>query len=101
MRSRHSLHDILVEIVGNDNVYYQPPESKKLKYPAIVYKLDRIKKITADNKWYCIRPTYQATLIYRESDSPLPMKMAMLDRCTHVSHFASDNLYHDVYSIEI
>ena len=34
--NREILHKILKEIIGNDNVYFQPPESAKLKYPRIL-----------------------------------------------------------------
>lgn len=100
MRSRTELQDLLETTIGNGNVYYQPPSSKKMQYPAIRYQLDRLKKTTADNKCYRLVPTYQLTLIYKEADSELPVKVAKLDKCMHVQHFMSDNLYHDVYSIE-
>lgn len=100
MHSRQDLQNLLEATLGSKNVYYQPPESIKLKYPCIVYQLDKIKKNEADNKWYRIRTSYQATLIYKEADSTLPYEMVKLDSCAHVQHFKSDNLYHDVYSIE-
>ena len=42
MMSRERLSAILHEVLGSDNVYYQPPESVKMKYPAIVYTRDSI-----------------------------------------------------------
>ena len=101
MTEREMIQAILEQTIGSTNVYYQPPATVKIKYPAVVYKLDRIKKTTANNKWYHLKSTYQATLIYKEPDSPLPYEFAKLDKCEHVSHYMSDNLYHDIYSIEI
>ena len=34
---RLQFHRILCEILGSEYVYFQPPESKKLHYPCIVY----------------------------------------------------------------
>ena len=44
MASRRELHEILVGILGSKNVYYEPPSSLLMKYPAIVYSLDDIDK---------------------------------------------------------
>ena len=35
---RNDLQKLLVEVLGSKNVYFQPPESVKMKYPAIVYQ---------------------------------------------------------------
>ena len=40
--TRLELHRILNDIPGVRGVYYQPPESLKLKYPAIIYSRSRI-----------------------------------------------------------
>ena len=37
MASRLNLQDKLEEVLGSKQVYFQPPESLKLKYPCIVY----------------------------------------------------------------
>ena len=43
MDSRPNLQAKLEEILGNKNVYFQPPESLKLNFPAIVYKRSNIR----------------------------------------------------------
>ena len=43
MKTRYELHEFLCEILGSRNVYFQPPESVKMKYPAIVYERTEIK----------------------------------------------------------
>ena len=40
MAPRLDLQKLLVELLGSDNVYFQPPPSVQMNYPAIVYKLD-------------------------------------------------------------
>ena len=52
MNSRLKLHNILVEILGSGNVYFQPPESITLKYPCIIYGRVGIDAVHADNKLY-------------------------------------------------
>ena len=49
MASRPELQTKLEELLGNRNVYYQPPESVKIEYPAIVYSKIRIDTRSADN----------------------------------------------------
>ena len=40
MASRLELQDTLETILESRNVYFNPPESIKMNYPAIIYKLD-------------------------------------------------------------
>ena len=47
MASRLDLQTFLEEILESRNVYFQPPESVKMKYPAIVYALDDIENVYA------------------------------------------------------
>ena len=48
-RKRTDLHEILKEILGSDNVYFQPPESYKMEYPCIVYERSALTTRFADN----------------------------------------------------
>lgn len=41
-KDRIGLSKLLREILDSDNVYFQPPESLKMNYPAIVYSRERI-----------------------------------------------------------
>ena len=52
MDSRPNLQTKLEQILGSRNVYFQPPESIKLNYPAIVYKRSNIQNTFADNEVY-------------------------------------------------
>ena len=45
MASRLDLQTFLEELLESKNVYFQPPESVKMKYPAIVYALDDIENV--------------------------------------------------------
>lgn len=98
MGNRHDLNDMLQSIVPN--VYFQPPESIKMRYPAIRYSRNRIEKTNADNNWYHLANRYTLILIYREADSALPMELTKLNKCKHVNHYVAENLYHDVFELE-
>ena len=52
MPSRLELQTLLEEILGSRNVYFQPPESVKMNYPAIVYSLDDIENSFANDGVY-------------------------------------------------
>ena len=100
-RTRLELQAELEALLGSGNVYYQPPENYKLKYPCLVYELQRIASAHADDLAYKRNPQYQITAIYRDPDSDLPDRLldlrgARLDRI-----FTSDNLHHAVVILTI
>lgn len=96
---RLELHTMLQNIVGNNNVYYQPPSTITMTYPAIVYTRSNINNIYADDDVYNQTRDYQITVIDKDPDSLIVDKISRVKRITFVRHFASDNLNHDVFSI--
>lgn len=96
---RLELHTMLQNIVGNNNVYYQPPSTITMKYPAIVYARSNINNIYADDDVYNQTRDYQITVIDKDPDSLVVDKISRVKRIKFVRHFASDNLNHDVFSI--
>lgn len=99
MNKRIELQSILEQILGDGNVYFQPPENLKMVYDCIVYERSQITVFHADNSPYQMRDRYQVTAIYKNPDSELPRRLAMLPLCTHDRHFTSDNLHHDVFTL--
>lgn len=99
MSRRLELHEILCGILGTRNVYYQPPESVKMKYPAIVYSREDIENTSADNLTYKQSYFYQVTVVDADPDSEIVRKVSKLPRCIYDRHFTSDNLNHDVFTI--
>ena len=63
MNNRLALHDKLVELLGNNNVYYQPPESLKMGYPAIRYSKSDIESRYADGMNYSNFTRYEIVVI--------------------------------------
>lgn len=99
MGRRIELQTILEDILGSENVYFQPPENLKMKYDCIIYERSRIDADHADNVPYKLHDRYQVTAIYRNPDSELIHKIAMLPMCSHERHFTADNLNHDVFNL--
>lgn len=100
MGTRVDLQSKLVEILGSSNVYFQPPESIKIKYPAIVYSLDSIQGRFANNQTYKQKRRYKITYITKNPDSELidifPRSLPSVD---FDRAYTADNLYHYVYTL--
>lgn len=97
MAQRLDLQALLLTLA--DNVYFQPPPSIQMKYPAIVYNRDRMDIKHADNQPYKNEKRYQITVIDADPDSNIPDKVAALPRVAFNRSFTSDNLHHDVFTI--
>lgn len=99
MASRLDLQTELEEIIQSENVYFQPPASVQMNYPAIVYFRSNIENFHADNSVYGQAYAYEIVAIYRDPDSDIPMKLSRIPRCRFDRHYVSDNLNHDVFTI--
>lgn len=99
MESRLELHEILCEVLGSRNVYFQPPEGQKMKYPAIVYSRYDIVNDHANNNPYIRSLAYQVIVIDKDPDSEIVDRVSLLPKCSFDRHYASENLNHDVFII--
>jgi len=99
MSRRIDLQNLLIGLLGTSNVYFQPPATITMSYPCIVYERTRINTDFADNNPYGIYTQYKVTVIDKNPDSPIPMKIAALSRCIYDRHYAVDNLNHDVFNL--
>lgn len=99
MASRLELQALLVDLLGSSNVYFQPPPSKQMQYPCIVYKRDYTWKTHSGNKPYTIVKRYSVTVIDKDPDSLIPDKIAQLSMSEFERFFAADGLNHDVYNV--
>ena len=94
MGNRLDLHNKLKTILGSSNVYFQPPESIKMRYPAIVYSLATIKKLPADDLSYLKYRAYMLILIDPNPDSETVDKILDIPMCSFDRAYAADNLNH-------
>ena len=99
MANRLDLHETLCNILGSRNVYFQPPASIRMKYPAIVYKRTRPNTKHANDKLYLSKQGYQVTVIDEDPDSEIVEKMIEFPMSSFNNHFVVANLNHDVFSI--
>lgn len=96
---RLELSAVLRRLLGSGNVYYQPPETVKMKYPAIVYSLDSIQNVHADDGVYLSHRRYSVTLIDKDPDSKIVDRLSELNCCRFNRQYSSDNLNHFVFTL--
>lgn len=99
MGKREDLHSVLVALLGNDNVYYQPPTNLKMKYPAIRYERSKIDNVCANDGVYAQWLSYTITVIGCDPDGDIIANLSKMSKCKHDRFYASDNLNHEVFTI--
>ena len=99
MAQRLELQALLVDLLGSNNVYFQPPPTVQMTYPCVVYKRDNAQTDFADDKPYKLRKRYQITVIDQDPDSVIPDKIAELPMCIYDRFYTADNLNHDVFRL--
>lgn len=99
--NRLDLDKILREIMSNGNVYFQPNENVRMKYPCIRYSLYRINSKFGDNHPYVQKSSYQVILIDPNPDNEYVDKLKKLPLCNMDRFYISENLNHYVFTIYI
>lgn len=96
-----SLRNILLGTlpVDSQNVYFQPPESQKLIYPCIVYKLDDVDTKYANDKPYTIKKKYKITVIDRDPESTTSDNVLRLQLTAFARAYSKSNLNYFVYNL--
>ena len=96
---RLQLHEIFCNLLGSRNVYFQPPASKTMEYPCIVYQRAADDVRFADNRLYSQKRRYTAIAIDRNPDTRLPDRIAELPFCRLSRCYTADNLNHYAFDI--
>ena len=81
------------------NVYFQPPTGYKIKYPCIIYELEKANVRYADNAPYALHDMYRITYITRDPDDQLRNQIVMIPMCAPDRIFVNDNLYHHPFTL--
>lgn len=97
MDRRPELHEVLCEVLGSRNVYFQPPASVEMHYPCIRYTLYDIDNVYADNNVYLQHTGYQITVIDRDPDSEIVEKVSVIPGIRFNRYYTADNLNHTVF----
>ena len=101
MASRLNLQRELEDIIGSENVYFQPPASFYMNYPCIWYTLRRPDTKKADNVRYLHTKHYQLIFITEDGETEIPDKILNHFPLSSMSSapYAEDGLYH--YPIDL
>ena len=99
MASQEKLQEKLEELLGSRNVYYQPPSSLQMKYPAIRYSKSVISSRHANNTKYTNHTQYQIMVIDKLPDNPVIQKILELPLSSFASGYVADGLNHDVINL--
>lgn len=99
MGSRLELQTLLESILESENVYFQPPSSLEINYPAIIFGLENIENKFADDGVYNYQRKYSIMVIDEDPDSLIIDKVNTLSRCRFNRHFKSENLNHYVFTL--
>lgn len=99
MDQHQMLIDTFKSILGNENVYFQPPESARIQYPCIIFNLNGMKTFRADNNLYGVKKGYIVTYIDPDPGSTAPVEILSLPLCSFDRFFFSDNLNHYVFEL--
>ena len=93
------LGDIFEEMLGSQNVYFQPPSDNKIKYPCVMFELSYINIAFACNKPYIKIPRWSVTLIDKNPRSPYVEQISDLEGVSFDRHYNANGLNHWVYNI--
>ena len=98
-QTRVDLDRLLRTTLGSTNVYFDPPESFKLKYPCVVYSYESNAEFHADDSTYHRRKRYSMTYITKNADDPKADEFADLRYCKLSRAYTADGLWH--YAFEL
>lgn len=99
MDRRLELHEKLMELVGNHNVYFQPPASVHITYPCVIYNLGNGDAKYADDMVYRYVNKYEVTFIFKNpSVDIIERALGTLPLCSVSRIYVADNLNHYVFN---
>ena len=91
----------LHEMFPSINIYYDPLESVRMEYPAIVYKREKIDTMEANNKHYIVYDRYTITDIRKNADDEVLDALDGMPNTYHERPFIKDDLHHDTFTTYI
>lgn len=97
MDNRMAVQMLLEEILGSREVYFDPPESVKMKYPSFVYSFETVQSLAADDLPYKLWEQYEVKYITRTPNSDLVSRILKEAGFRFDRHYVSDNLHHYVF----
>ena len=100
MGDRLNLQAKFEQILGSRNVYFQPPASVSMNYPAIRYELKDFRNQSANNSSNYITSTgYECVLIMRTPDTEYLQEIFKIPYCKFGRYYRAENLHHYSFTI--
>lgn len=100
MGDRLNLQAKFEEILESRNVYFQPPASLLMQYPAIRYEFKDFRTKSANNSsTYIVSTGYEGVLIMREPDTEYLQKIFQIPYCKFGRYYRAENLHHYTFTI--
>ena len=99
MGTREDLDAIFCNLLGNDHVYFQPPENLRIEYNCIIYSLDDLYDVMADNIAYHRKRRYKVLYITSDPDDENIFAIADLPFCKMNRPYVAENLHHYPYTL--
>ena len=99
MEKRIMLQNLLETILGSRQVYFQPPESVTMSYPAIKYSRTKSDTKYANDSSYIQKTRYELIVIDRKPNNPVIEELMKLPYCSYDRGYKSNNLNHDVLTL--
>lgn len=97
---RSELDSKFRDILGSNNVYFQPPETLKMQYPCIVYFKTSTPVRYANDRVYKYTQGYTVTYVDKDPDSEVPFTILKTIRYSRIdSFYKSEGLNHTKLTI--
>jgi hypothetical protein len=98
-RPQAELQEILSDLEGVTEAYFQAPGNIVLVPPYIVYEFSDELVRHADDIVYTHMNQYSVTIVTRDPDSPIPGMVRDLPFASFDRSFKAGQLYHTVYNL--
>ena len=101
MSDRLKLQAKFEEILGSRNVYFQPPASLMMRYPAIRYEFKDIRTKSANNSQaYTMSTGYECVYIAKEpAGEELLRSLLQIPYLKFGRYYRADTLHHYTFTI--
>lgn len=100
MNKRLELHEKLKQLVGTNNVYFQPPASVQISYPCVIYSVGNGDAKRADNTVYLYTNSYDVLFIFKKPNLEIiEQVLRFIPMCRFTRAYVADNLNHYAFTI--
>lgn len=99
MASKPDIQTFFETLLGSCFVYFRPPASVRMSYPAIRYDIKDMSGLRADDTLYARFNSYEVTLIDPDIDSKFVDKILSLPHCRFDRWYPKGGLNHFVFTL--